>query len=345
MCKKVCARQSLSTGRSRHRTLRRLEGALASTNRTGNTFRSWPQNDWSSLWAPFAEALEELSSSLDNSTVAVAFFDHRLRCQALNRAFAGTWSAAPEKFLGKTLSQSVGRDAKKLTGALERVRSTGVITCNLTLGRPLVESRTSLSLSTNLYPVADDTGRVRLVAVTIGESSALDFQFANLAAQLQRGLPTAMCLLGASFPEVLARSLQSSGRSIRRLRTSLTSRSPLNGTQLEISLMPLALYLSLTGARSAATQVSASEQVASPKAVPAETSEAAPTVLLEDPSPRELQVLRLLAVGRSNKEIGLGLGISTRTVETYRARLIRKLGVHSTAELVRYAIRHKIVEA
>jgi DNA-binding NarL/FixJ family response regulator len=63
------------------------------------------------------------------------------------------------------------------------------------------------------------------------------------------------------------------------------------------------------------------------------------------PSPRERQVLRFLADGKSNKEIGFILDISTRTVECYRARIMLKLGLHSTAALVRYAIRNNIVEA
>ena len=63
------------------------------------------------------------------------------------------------------------------------------------------------------------------------------------------------------------------------------------------------------------------------------------------PSPREREVLQFLADGKSNKEIGSILDISTRTVESYRARIMFKLDLHSTAALVRYAVRNKIVEA
>jgi DNA-binding NarL/FixJ family response regulator len=59
---------------------------------------------------------------------------------------------------------------------------------------------------------------------------------------------------------------------------------------------------------------------------------------------REREVLQLLAEGKSNKEIGTALSITTKTAETHRARLMAKLGVHSVADLVRYAIRNKIVE-
>jgi len=54
-------------------------------------------------------------------------------------------------------------------------------------------------------------------------------------------------------------------------------------------------------------------------------------------SPREREVLRLLALGHTNQEIGHSLGISVRTVETHRTRMMRKLGAENRADLVGYA--------
>ena len=68
---------------------------------------------------------------------------------------------------------------------------------------------------------------------------------------------------------------------------------------------------------------------------PTEHSEARPT-------PREVEIIRLLAEGKANKEIAAKLGITIRTVETHRAKIMLKLGLHSLAELIHYAIRHKI---
>ena len=62
-------------------------------------------------------------------------------------------------------------------------------------------------------------------------------------------------------------------------------------------------------------------------------------------TPREREVVRLLAQSSSNKEIAAALGISVRTAETHRATLMRKLGIKSLAGLVRYAIRNNIIEA
>jgi len=61
-------------------------------------------------------------------------------------------------------------------------------------------------------------------------------------------------------------------------------------------------------------------------------------------SPRERQVLLLLAEGQRNKEVATILGTSTKTVETHRARIMRKLKIHSLAGLIRYALKHGLVQ-
>lgn len=63
------------------------------------------------------------------------------------------------------------------------------------------------------------------------------------------------------------------------------------------------------------------------------------------PSAREREIIQLLAEGRSNKEVAATLGISVKTAETHRAAVMRKLGLHSISELVRYAIRNHIIQA
>lgn len=57
-------------------------------------------------------------------------------------------------------------------------------------------------------------------------------------------------------------------------------------------------------------------------------------------SPREEEVLQLLAEGRTSKEMALELNISVRTVDTHRKHIMEKLSVQSVAELVKWAIRH-----
>jgi two-component system, NarL family, response regulator NreC len=61
-------------------------------------------------------------------------------------------------------------------------------------------------------------------------------------------------------------------------------------------------------------------------------------------SDREREVLRLLALGHTNQEIAKMLFISVRTAETHRAHIMRKLGISSRAELVRYALAEGLLE-
>jgi DNA-binding NarL/FixJ family response regulator len=61
-------------------------------------------------------------------------------------------------------------------------------------------------------------------------------------------------------------------------------------------------------------------------------------------SSREQSVVQLIAEGHTNKSVGGVLNLSVKTVETHRAAAMRKLGISSTAELVRFAIRTKLVE-
>jgi DNA-binding NarL/FixJ family response regulator len=59
---------------------------------------------------------------------------------------------------------------------------------------------------------------------------------------------------------------------------------------------------------------------------------------------RERQVLQLIAEGKSTKDVASLLGISVKTAESHRTRLMHKLGIHETASLVRYAVRQGIVQ-
>lgn len=61
-------------------------------------------------------------------------------------------------------------------------------------------------------------------------------------------------------------------------------------------------------------------------------------------SSRELQVLRMVAIGRTIKEIAAEIALSEKTVATYRARVAKKLGLSSNVELTRYALKHRLVD-
>jgi DNA-binding NarL/FixJ family response regulator len=72
----------------------------------------------------------------------------------------------------------------------------------------------------------------------------------------------------------------------------------------------------------------------------AQSEQAAPDGL----TPREREIVQLLAEGKSNKDVASVLGISVKTAETHRATIMRKLGFEAFSELVRYAVRNHIVQ-
>ena len=86
-------------------------------------------------------------------------------------------------------------------------------------------------------------------------------------------------------------------------------------------------YISETFAQSLASSLGA------PETTPHETL-----------SDREYQVMRKIAAGKSGKEIAYELSLSVKTVSTYRARVLKKLNVKTNAEVIRYAMREKLVD-
>ena len=62
-------------------------------------------------------------------------------------------------------------------------------------------------------------------------------------------------------------------------------------------------------------------------------------------TPRQREIIQLLAEGQSSKEIAVALGLSVKTAETHRAKIMKRLNCHSASEIVRYAVRNNIIEA
>lgn len=92
------------------------------------------------------------------------------------------------------------------------------------------------------------------------------------------------------------------------------------------------------GGRTYITPLIAGELMQSYRAGAAGTSVLSPRL-----TARQREVLQLIAEGRSAKEVAAVLHISTRTAEAHKARILEVLGLHSTAELVQYAIRNGII--
>lgn len=75
-----------------------------------------------------------------------------------------------------------------------------------------------------------------------------------------------------------------------------------------------------------------------------ERAEAHPSAATDVLTSREREVIQLLAEGKTSKEVAVALNLSVKTAETHRTNLMRKLGLHSIADLTRYAVRNGIVQ-
>ncbi|HEV2206466.1 MAG TPA: response regulator transcription factor [Candidatus Acidoferrales bacterium] len=69
-----------------------------------------------------------------------------------------------------------------------------------------------------------------------------------------------------------------------------------------------------------------------------------PAAKMERLTPREREIVQLLAEGSTSKQIATTLAISIKTADTHRANIMRKLEIHSVSDLVRYAVRNQIIE-
>jgi DNA-binding CsgD family transcriptional regulator len=294
------------------------------------------------------ERFRSFSSKLNNSTVGIAVYDKRMQCRALNAALASVNGVPVSAQIGKTIQQLYGKEGSKLELALRRVWATGYPLPDFPWDVRFSMGRGPTRWLVNFYPIGDNDGKIKLVAATFSEvtkRSSLESRLSRLAAKFTPGDAGGADLFGEEFAQMSARTTELVQRSVNLLKTSHSLRCFVSETRIETLFVRMALCFS--GKRDHEHAAIGEEQKAKADAEP--PSNQGPSTETElpagCPSPRERQVLHLLADGKSNKEIGSALDLSTRTVETYRARIMLKLDLHSTAALVRYAVRNHIVEA
>lgn len=309
---------------------------------------AFPDGPVSELREPSAGTLSSLPSLLRFSTIGVALFDGNLQCRAFNGALRRMIGASLKRHTGKHLHEVFAVGVPQLELAFRRVWSTGNSLSNFELTAELPAGTKPRRWMMNFYPIADEAGQVRLVATTfceVTQGRRVELKLSRLRDKFQSHVLQQPNLLEEEFSEVSARTFDIVKRSLALLKSSLSLRFYTSETQLEAALVRHALYMSAN--RVPELTLPSTAPHADCDGEGTESSECAPNetdLLAGCPSPRERQVLRFLADGKSNKEIGFLLDLSTRTVECYRARIMLKLDLHSTAALVRYAIRHHIIE-
>jgi DNA-binding NarL/FixJ family response regulator len=174
----------------------------------------------------------------------------------------------------------------------------------------------------------------------VGEASDGE-EAVRLAASLKPRVIVMDCAMPGTSGLAATRRILEQDRGIAILMLSMHSEGTLVRQALEAGasgyILKDALDLDLAAA---VKRVAAGELVLDPKLTP-------PTALKGERehglSPRELEVLRLICEGLSNRDIAGRLGLSINTVAVHRSNIMRALGVHKTAELVMYAIPNGLV--
>ncbi len=161
---------------------------------------------------------------------------------------------------------------------------------------------------------------VIVLDVMLGERSGID-----LLAQLRRELPSLPALFLSSFPE--------EQYALMCLRAGARGYVEKDSTADEILDAIERVAAGRTWVSAAVT-----EQMAAELLKPAGK---APHQLL---SPREFEVFRLIAAGRSMTEIAASMQVSVKTASTYRTRILEKMGMSSNAQLISYAVRNGLVQ-
>lgn len=305
------------------------------------------ERDWSGA-DPFRKCPRSLTSLLNRSTVGIALFDKSLHCRILNSTLARMSCVPTQEHLGKRLVEVFPEVAPKLEPAFRRVWKTGNSLSNLELTARLDTGKEQRRWLISCHPVFDDSGQVLLVAAIFSEVTkgrCVESNLGRLRDKLRCKLKDEHSLPEEDRSEMSARTIELVKRSVALLKNSVLLRFYASEMRLEAGLVRHALFLSANRNQEPIVSTTLPRTDSSSDRPPSPLPHSEIQSPSGCPSPRERQVLCLLADGKSNKEIGSVLDISTRTVESYRARIMSKLDLHSTAALVRYAIRAKIVEA
>jgi len=282
-----------------------------------------------------------LNALFKSSTVGVAICDRQLRFCAINGALA-SMNGVPAAFhLGKTIHAVLGSAAAKIQPAFERVFATGQPLSNFDVTAELPTRDAVGHWNESYFPIKDDSGRVHQVGVIVLEltkRNELDAALLRLTNKLARITATlrsdanALELSG----EIRGKSNDAFSRSVGLLESCLSDTRGIS--QLLHDARSLSVAQSPRASR--ARQVAGQQVQDFAAAHPIENEVEYPSLL----SSREREVVTLLATGQTNKQIGTKLVISTRTVETHRAKIMLKLDMHSVSELVRYAVRTNLIQ-
>jgi DNA-binding CsgD family transcriptional regulator len=290
----------------------------------------------------FGDAEQFASGVFDSSILGLAILDNRLRYLAVNDAFAGIDGIPAREHQGKTVREVLGHAALTIESALNRVLATGLRVSSLEVTATLPTRDAPGHFMMNLFPIKDAAGvTAKIVAMIVEVTRLREFEkcLTGLIGHLPRVRDQIICLALPNREE--NDKIQSWRGSIEMLDTCVQ-----RIYRLADMLRPPALLSTIAPLEPHQVSLLYFSPMA-PKENSRQSSGPSPS---QDNGynqlpPRQLETLRLLAHGKSNKEIAAALGISPRTVDHYRERIMLKLDLHSVSDIVHYAVQHGLIQA
>ncbi|HEY8714038.1 MAG TPA: LuxR C-terminal-related transcriptional regulator, partial [Candidatus Acidoferrum sp.] len=269
-----------------------------------------------------------LPALFSSPVVGVAILDSQLGFEAVNLALAAMNGFPAASHIGRKLNYVLGSSAFKIENCIRQVLEMGEPIANLGLTAKLPGRLETGHWVGSYLPIRDEQQRVTRVAALVVELT--DYR-----------------KLHASLRQVLKNLRRVSAVLKAQLQCFEIDYSAFSGGMESLPKTLQLLDLAIAQTRSIA-------QVA-PRYYPADVplrryvdervvkSSDQPAPQLRSLSNRELQVFKLLADCKSNKDVAGEMKITVRTAETYRARVMMKLQVRSIGHLVRFAVRNNII--
>jgi DNA-binding CsgD family transcriptional regulator len=296
---------------------------------------------------PFADLKMFSPTPLVDGTVAAAVVDARFFCIGLNEAFSALKISLERPRAGQPVSEIFAVYADLIEKGLREVLQSGAPVFNVELPSGWLEASKGRKWVADLFPVRLDGRSGGLLGTAVSETISrrdLEWLSSESIFETEQFLGEVENSSGDDCAAAFARYIAVFRESTRLLNASKSLRGYVSCLRVARKLHRDSQPEWIDSVRRVQSgpilPAALGGEVAPFRAKPTDgNGHAAPK-----PSTRELQVLRLLADGKGNKEIGVLLQLSTRTVESYRARLKLRLNLHSEAEMVRYAIRNHIIK-